>query len=44
MAKNTVTLMITEELDVDKVTVHLLDATTGISLARLDGVPFAIAL
>ena len=44
MAADTVTLMITEEPDVDQVTVHLLDATTGITLARLDGVPFAIAL
>jgi len=44
VVKNTVTLMITEEPDVEKVTVHLLDATTGIGLARLEGVPFAIAL
>jgi hypothetical protein len=44
VAVNTVALMITEEPDVQEVTVHLLDATTGISQARLDGVPFAIAL
>ncbi len=44
IAKNTVTLMITETPPVDEVTVHLLDATTGVSLARLDHVPFAIAL
>lgn len=44
IAKNTVTLMVTETPTVDEVTVHLLDATTGISLARLDRVPFAITL
>jgi len=44
IASNTVTLMITETPPVDEVTVHLLDATTGVSLARLDGVPFSIAL
>ncbi len=44
LAQNTVTLMITETPKVDKVTIHLLDATTGLSLARLDNVPFAIAL
>jgi len=44
IAKNTVTLMVTETPPVDEVTVHLLDATTGISLARLDRVPFAITL
>ena len=44
IAKNTVTLMVTETPAVDEVTVHLLDATTGISLARLDRVPFAITL
>lgn len=44
IAKNTVTLAITEESKVDKVTVHLLDAATGIGLARLDNVPLAIAL
>ena len=42
--KNTVTLMVTETPDVEQVTVHLLDATTGVSLARLEGVPFSIAL
>jgi len=44
IAKNTVTLMITETPPVDEVTVHLLDATTGVSLERLDHVPFAISL
>lgn len=44
IAQNTVTLMVTETPEVDQVTIHLLDATTGMSLARLDGVPFAIAL
>ena len=44
IAANTVTLMITETPSVDQVTVHMLDATTGVSLARLDGVPFSIAL
>lgn len=44
IAKNTVTLAITEESKADKVTVHLLDAATGIGLARLDDVPLAIAL
>jgi hypothetical protein len=43
-APNTVTLMITETPPVDEVTVHLLDATTGVSLARLEHVPFAITL
>ncbi|MBN1814004.1 MAG: PglZ domain-containing protein [Anaerolineae bacterium] len=44
MVKNTVTLMITEMPAVDEVTIHLLDASTGISLARLDHAPFAITL
>jgi len=47
IARNTVTLMITETKttpSVDEVTVHLLDATTGVSLARLDRVPFSISL
>jgi len=47
IANNTVTLMITETKtmpSVDEVTVHLLDATTGVSLARLDRVPFSISL
>ncbi|MDY6876099.1 MAG: PglZ domain-containing protein [Chloroflexota bacterium] len=47
IARNTVTLMITETEttpSVDEVTVHLLDATTGVSLARLDRVPFSISL
>lgn len=41
---NTVAILITEEPKVDTVTIHLLDAGTGLSLARLEGVPFAIAL
>ncbi|MBN1136075.1 MAG: PglZ domain-containing protein, partial [Anaerolineae bacterium] len=44
IAKNTIALAITEEREVDKVTVYLLDAATGISLARLEDVPMAIAL
>ena len=44
IAKNTITLMITETPQVDQVTVHLLDATTGVSLTRLDHVPFSITL
>lgn len=44
IAQNTVTLMITETPPVDEVTVHLLDAATGVSLARLDHVPFTITL
>ena len=47
VANNTVTLMVTETKttpSVNEVTVHLLDATTGVSLARLDRVPFSIAL
>ncbi len=42
IAANTVTLQITELPEVDAVTVHLLDATTGISLRQLDNVPFSI--
>lgn len=44
IAPNTITLMITEIPDVAQVTIYLLDAATGLSLARLDRVPFAIAL
>jgi hypothetical protein len=44
IAGNTVTLMIAETPAVDEVTVHLLDATTGVTLARLDHVPFSITL
>ncbi|MFZ5915458.1 MAG: PglZ domain-containing protein [Chloroflexota bacterium] len=44
IAENTITLMITEELEVKDVTVHLLDATTGISLTRLEHVPVTISL
>lgn len=45
IVKNTITLMITTETPpVDQVTVHLLDATTGVSLERVQNVPFAITL
>jgi hypothetical protein len=44
IAKNTVTLMINETPDVQEVTVHLLDAGTGVSLARLEHVRFAISI
>lgn len=44
IAPVTVTLMITETPEVGQVTVHLLDAGTGISLARVDGVPFEITI
>lgn len=43
IAPVTVTLMITEIPHVSRATVHLLDASTGVSLARVDGVPFSIA-
>ncbi|MGB3216486.1 MAG: hypothetical protein WBD79_03705, partial [Anaerolineae bacterium] len=42
IAPVTVTLMITETPKVSRVTMHLLDASTGVSLTRLDGVPFNI--
>jgi hypothetical protein len=44
VARNTVTLMITETPKVEQVTIHLLDATTGMSLAQMDNVPFEITL
>jgi hypothetical protein len=44
IADNTVTLMVTEEPHVEQVTIYLLDATTGVTLARLDDVPFDISL
>lgn len=44
VAPNTITLMITETPPVHEVTIHLLDATTGVSLARLERVPFEISL
>lgn len=44
IAENTVTLMIAETPSVTEVTVHLLDATTGVSLARLEHIPFSITL
>jgi hypothetical protein len=43
-SKNTVTLMITEEPDVERVTIYLLDADSGVALARLEDVPFEISL
>jgi hypothetical protein len=42
--ENTVTLMLTETPTADQVSVHLLDAATGVSLARLESVPCHIAL
>lgn len=42
IAKNTIMLRITEAPSAGEATVHLLDAATGVSLARLDGVPIAI--
>ena len=44
VAKNTVTLMITEEPSVERVDVYLLDATTGMTLARREDIPFEITL
>jgi len=44
IAANTITLMITETPAVDAVSVHLLDAATGVSLACLERVPFSISL
>ena len=44
IAVNTVTLMITETPSASQVTVHLLDASTGLSLDRLDRVPFAVSI
>ena len=44
IAPVTVTLMITETPHVSRVAVHLLDASTGVSLARLDSVPFSITI
>lgn len=43
-APNTVALQITEEITVKKVTIHLLDATTGISLSRIEDVPVSISM
>lgn len=43
IASNTITLQITDEPDLATVTVHLLDATTGVSLERIEKVPFEIA-
>jgi hypothetical protein len=44
MAPNTVTLAITEEPSVKQLTIYLLDAESGVTLARLDDVPFDISL
>lgn len=41
---NTITLMIQDIPEVDKVTVHLLDASTGLSLARIEDIPFKISI
>lgn len=43
IATNTITLQVTDEPDVTTVTVHLLDATTGVSLQRIEKVPFELA-
>jgi hypothetical protein len=42
IARNTVTLMITETPAVEEATLHLLDATSGVSLSRLESIPLAI--
>lgn len=44
IAENTVTLLITEEINSGAATLHLLDATTGISLQQLKEIPIDIAL
>lgn len=44
IAANTVTLMITEELDQKSVGAYLLDAATGAELARLEKIEVAIAI
>jgi len=43
IAANTVTLQIVEEPEVATVTLYLLEATTGVTLARLDNISFKIA-
>jgi hypothetical protein len=43
-APNTVMLMITEEPSVERVDIYLLNAETGVTLARLEDVPFEISL
>lgn len=44
IASNTITLQITDLAAVTTLTVHLLDADTGISLQRIEKVPFEISL
>ncbi len=44
VAENTVTLMITEEPQVERVSIYLLDATTGVTLARLEDVALELSL
>ena len=44
IARNTITLMLTETPDAQEVAVCLIDATTGMVLARLENVPLAIAI
>jgi len=44
IAPDTITLLITESPQVNEATVHLLDASTGLSLRRLEHVPLAISL
>lgn len=41
---NTVTVMVVEEISEKTVSVHLLDATSGAELARVDKIEVAIAL
>jgi hypothetical protein len=41
---NTITLMITKEPSQKMVTIHLLDATSGAELQRLDKIEMAIAI
>ena len=44
IARNTVTLLLTETPPVQEVNVYLLDALTGLTLARRDAIPFAISI
>jgi len=43
-APNTVTLMVLEEVDQKSVALHLIDAATGVELARLDRIEVAISM
>ena len=44
VARNTVTLQITDTPDVTHVSVYLLDASTGARLAHIAQIPFAISI